>query len=149
MAASLRSMMLWMAVWDWARRRWSAASWRAGSSMPRRHEFRFRADDGSMRDIALSVIVKTAGGTIITAFDLTARRNAERAWQDEIARYQDMTTAASDWFFELDRTMTRMRLVRRHAESGSVTLTERSSQWPHKVSSRIGKGTTFDIHLPL
>ena len=98
-----------------------------------RHEFRFRADDGSVRDIALSVIVKAAGGTVLTAFDLTARRSAERAWQEEIARYHDMTTAASDWFFELDRTMTRMRLVRRHAESGSVTLTERCSQWPHEL----------------
>jgi len=51
------------------------------------------------------------GGAVLTAFDLTARRTAEHALQEEIARYQDMTTAASDWYFELDQTMTRMRLV--------------------------------------
>ena len=53
--------------------------------------------------------------------------------RDEIAQYQDMTTAASDWFFELDQTMTRMRLVQRCAASGSATLTERRSQWPHEL----------------
>ncbi|HKW54243.1 MAG TPA: PAS domain-containing protein, partial [Stellaceae bacterium] len=97
-------------------------------------EFRFRTGDGGARDLALSLVVAApAGGAALTAFDMTAQRSAERALQEEIARYQDMTTAASDWFFELDRTMTRMRLVRRHAAGGGVTLIERRTQWPHEL----------------
>jgi PAS domain-containing protein len=97
-------------------------------------EFRFRSGDGGVRDLALSLVIAApAGGAALTAFDMTARRTAERALQEEIARYQDMTTAASDWYFELDQTMTRMRLVRRHAASGDVTLIERRSQWPHEL----------------
>lgn len=97
-------------------------------------EFRFHTRDGGVRDLALSLIAEAPGGSVVlSAFDVTAQRAAERALQEEIARYQDMTTAASDWFFELDRTMRRMRLVRRHAESGDVTLTARCSQWPHEL----------------
>ena len=87
-------------------------------------EFRFHTGDGGARDVSLSLLIKApAGVVVLTAFDLTARRIAEHALQEEIARYQDMTTAASDWFFELDRTMTRLRLLRRDAASGGVTLT--------------------------
>ena len=97
-------------------------------------EFCFRTADGALRDLALSHMVRApAGGAVLTALDMTPRRTAERALQQEVARYQDMTTAASDWFFELDQTMTRMRLLRRDAASGSVTLTERRTQWPHEL----------------
>ena len=99
-----------------------------------RRELRFRTGKGGERDIALSLLVKApAGGAVLTAFDLTARHLAENALREEIARYQDMTTAASDWYFELDQTMTRIRLVRRHAGSGDVALIEQRSQWPHEL----------------
>jgi PAS domain S-box-containing protein len=104
------------------------------SAAAARREFRFHTGDGGARDVALSLLVKApTGGAVLTAFDLTARRIAEHALQEEITRYQDMTTAASDWYFELDQTMTRMRLVRRHTTSGDVTLIERRSQWPHEL----------------
>ncbi|HJT06989.1 MAG TPA: ATP-binding protein [Stellaceae bacterium] len=96
-------------------------------------EFRFDTGKAGVRDLALSLLVRApAGAVALTAFDLTARRIAESALQEEITRYRDMTTAASDWYFELDRTMTRMRLVRRHAASGDVTLVEQRSRWPHE-----------------
>jgi PAS domain S-box-containing protein len=96
-------------------------------------EFRFRTGDGGARDLALTLIVHTSGHAVLTALETTSRDAAERVLREEIARYQDMTTATSDWFFELDQTMTRMRLVRRHATSGTVTLIERRSQWPHEL----------------
>jgi len=99
-----------------------------------RREFRFHTGKDGARDVALSLLLKmSAGGAVLTAFDLTARRIAEHALQEEVTRYQDMTTAASDWYFELDHTMTRMRLVRRQAMSGDVSLIERRSQWPNEL----------------
>jgi PAS domain S-box-containing protein len=99
-----------------------------------RRELRFHTGNGGARDIALSLLVKApAGGAVLTAFDLTARRLAERALQEEVTRYQDMTTAASELYFEIDQTMTRLRLVRRDVTSGDVSLIERRSQWPHEL----------------
>jgi PAS domain S-box-containing protein len=95
--------------------------------------FAFRGGDGNERQLVLTLAHLDVGGLkLLTAFDLTPRIAAERRLREEMARYQDMTGAASDFFFELDATMTRLRLLRR-GRDGGLELLEQQRQWPDEV----------------
>ena len=96
-------------------------------------EFIFRGGDSAERHLALALALgDVGGGKLLTVFDLTPRVAAERQLRQEMARYQDMTGAASDFFFELDATMTRLRILRRGAD-GQLELLEQQRKWPDEV----------------
>jgi signal transduction histidine kinase len=95
-------------------------------------EFVFRGGDGAARRLALTRALADAGGDLFTVFDLTPLVAAEQQLREEMRRYQDMAGATSDFFFELDATMTRLRILRR-ARDGRLELLEQQRKWPDEV----------------
>jgi PAS domain S-box-containing protein len=95
-------------------------------------EFVFRDGNGAARRLALTRALADAGGDLFTVFDLTPLAAVEQQLREEMRRYQDMTGATSDFFFELDATMTRLRILRR-VRDGRLVVLEQQRKWPDEV----------------
>jgi PAS domain S-box-containing protein len=96
-------------------------------------EFSWRGGDSAEHRLALTLaLTGVDGGDLFTVFDLTPRLSIERQLREEMRRYQDMTGAASDFFFELDATMTRVGILRRRRD-GRLELLKRQRKWPDGV----------------
>jgi PAS domain-containing protein len=106
-------------------------------------EIRFRAADGSVRVLALSVARRaTAAGDVVAAVDMTLCRAGERKLKEERDRYLDMIRAASDWLFESEITTlteseveARLRMIRSGAD-GALRHYELHTRWPGGVVDR-------------
>jgi signal transduction histidine kinase len=97
---------------------------RAGGGSP--GEFRFRTGDGGERRLEIS-IGKCADANVVSAFDVTADCAAQKRLQENLQRFRDMAGAGSVEFFEMDPTLTRMRLFR------DGKMAEGNVHWPGDV----------------
>ena len=97
-------------------------------------ELPFRAADGSTRWLALSLARDARFQSIIVSVtDMTSCRAATQKLQQDVERFRDMLGAGSGWFYEVDRTLSQMRIFRRADDHGSVAMMEVKAKWPDDV----------------
>jgi signal transduction histidine kinase len=97
-------------------------------------ELPFRAADGSNRSLALSLARDARSATVIVGVvDMTSCRAVTQKLQQDIERFRDMLGAGSGWFYEVDNTLSHMRIFRRADEHGSVAMMEVNATWPDDV----------------
>jgi PAS domain S-box-containing protein len=97
-------------------------------------EFGFRAADGSARWLALSAGTGSSGdGSCLSAFDLTERRKAEEAVQQEIDRLRSVIGVGGGTLYETNAEVTEIRLWERQEKDGIVTIGQRSARFPDDV----------------
>jgi PAS domain S-box-containing protein len=97
-------------------------------------EFRFRGADGSERHLALSIARDAlAASVVVSVVDMTAFRAVEQKLQKNVERFRDMVGAGSGWFYEVDSTLSRIRLFRRGKENGALAMMELDAKWPDDV----------------
>jgi len=97
-------------------------------------ELPFRAADGAQRWLALSLARDARAETVIVSVtDMTGCRAATQQLQQDVERFRDMIGAGSGWFYEVDSTLTQMRIFRRADEHGSVAMMEVKAKWPDDV----------------
>ena len=64
---------------------------------------------------------------------MTAFRAKEQNLRQDVERFRDMLGAGSGWFYEVDSTLTRMRVFRRANDKGAFAMMEVSAKWPDDV----------------
>jgi signal transduction histidine kinase len=97
-------------------------------------ELLLRAADGGKRSLALSLARDTRSQTVIVSVaDMSDYRAAAQKLQQDVERFRDMIGAGSGWFYEVDSTLTRMRIFRRTGKDGAVAMMEVDAKWPDDV----------------
>jgi PAS domain S-box-containing protein len=97
-------------------------------------ELSFRAAHGGERRLALSIARDVlAAGHLVSIADMTAIRAIERDLQADVDRFRDMIGAGSGWFYEVDATLTRIRVFRRRSENGMLAMMDMNVNWPEDV----------------
>jgi PAS domain S-box-containing protein len=94
----------------------------------------FRAGDGSERHLEISIGRSVfADGTLLCAFDVTARRATEQRLQGDVERLRDIAGVGGGTIYEMDSTLTRIRMWRRGTENGVPTVVETTAKFPDDV----------------
>ena len=70
---------------------------------------------------------------MLSVVDMTAFRAKEQNLRQDVERFRDMLGAGSGWFYEVDSTLTRMRVFRRANDKGAFAMMEVSAKWPDDV----------------
>ena len=100
-------------------------------------EFCFQTSGQDQRWLLLSLAHRTpAGETLLTACDVTERRERERQLQLTCDRYLDMATAGSDTLHEidgLDGFKGVVRIVRARRQDGKLSFQESERLWPDEI----------------
>jgi PAS domain-containing protein len=125
---------------------------RKGSESP--CEIRFRAGDGNVRLLALSIARRAVpDGDVVTAIDMTLCRAVERKLRDECDRYFDMIRAGSDWFYESETTNqraggteARVRLIR-SGPDGALKQYELHTKWPDGLVDPSYDSEDLAVHM--
>jgi PAS domain S-box-containing protein len=94
----------------------------------------FRAGDGSERHLEISIGRNfRADAKLLCAFDVTAGRAAEQRLQEDVERLRDIAGVGGGTVYEIDSTLTRIRMWRRDTENGTPTLVETTAKFPDDV----------------
>jgi len=121
------------ALADWAMDRAALGKFLAQDDPPPA-ELAFRAADGGERWLALSLARDARSQTVVVSVtDMTSCRAATQKLQQDVERFRDMLGAGSGWFYEVDSTLTHMRIFRRADDHGAMTMMEVKAKWPDDV----------------
>jgi PAS domain S-box-containing protein len=97
-------------------------------------EFEFSAADGRELWLALSIAKEAVGNCdVVSATDVTPYRTAEQKALEDVSRFRDMIGAGSGWFYEVDSTLTQMRVLRRSEADGKLIMQELAAKFPDDV----------------